>query len=75
MSNDYSLYKTDQESTQAVSKVTYFNIIFGIPALALILYLLIVNKLEQYEIFSYIAIGVLVLGVGYSLFKLFKNKK
>jgi len=74
MANDYSFYdKKDRD--QSVNKITYFNILFGIPLVGFLIYLLIAGDLGNLMlILSYVAIPVLVFGVGYSLYKLIASK-
>ena len=75
MASKYSLYNNEQDRNQAVNKVTYFNLIFGIPLIGMVIYMLIAGKLENWKIISYVAIGVLVLGVVYSLWKIIESRR
>ena len=70
------VYQSDEnEQSKKVNKFAIVNCIIGVPTISLLVFFMIKGLLVNHIITSSIALGFLVLGVGYSIFKIVKEKR
>lgn len=70
------VYQSDEnKQSKKVNKFAIVNCIIGIPTISLLVFFMIKGLLVNHIITSSIALGFLVLGVGYSIFKIVKEKR
>ena len=69
-------YQVDKsKQNKKTSKFALINCIIGIPTIALLILLMAKGFLADYILTSSLALSVLAIGVGYSIFKIIKEKK
>ena len=69
-------YQIDEnKQNKKMNKFALFNCILGLPTIALLVLLMIRGLLVDHIVTSSIALSFLSIGVGYSIFKIIKERK
>ena len=68
-----SYAKEDKEDSKGINKFALLNSIIGIPTLIFLIFLIVKGFLAEFLVIGYCSIAVLVVGIGYSIFKLIKK--
>ncbi|MHA1202451.1 MAG: hypothetical protein ACTSQ4_08010 [Candidatus Heimdallarchaeaceae archaeon] len=69
-------YQVDEnKQSKKTNKFALVNCIIGIPTIALLILLMAKGFLADHIVTSSLALSVLVIGIGYSIFKIVKEKK
>ena len=69
-------YQVDEnKQSKKANKFAIVNCIIGIPTIALLILLMAKGFLADHIVTSSLALSVLAIGVGYSIFRIVKEKK
>ncbi|MCK4896361.1 MAG: hypothetical protein KAS47_06095 [Candidatus Heimdallarchaeota archaeon] len=69
-------YQVDEnKQSKKMNKFAIVNCIIGIPTIALLILLMAKGFLADHIVTSSLALSVLAIGVGYSIFRIVKEKK